>query len=400
MRVVLHDYSGHPFQAQLARELARRGHITSHVHCATFATGHGALARRSDDPAGLDFAQLSTGSAFARYSPGRRVMQELQYGRALGRYLQAAAPDVAILCNTPLLAHSVAARMCARAGIPMLFWHQDIYSHAIDVAARQRLGVIGAMIGRVATRIERRIARRSAQIVAISPSFEPVLREWGVIDRTTVIPNWAPLDELPMRDRNNEWARAQGLTDGPVLVYAGTLGLKHDPMLLADIARALKGELPNANVVVVSEGRGRELLEGVQREEQLPNLRLLDFQPYELLPDVLASADLLLTVLEPEASAYSVPSKVLTYLCAGRPLLGLMDVNNAAAINIVNSGAGVVVGNNERERAVEAATEILGDPGAQAKYGQAARAYAERTFDVRAVADRFEEVLEKAKRSS
>ncbi len=30
MRILVHDYSGHPFQAQLSRELARRGHDVVH----------------------------------------------------------------------------------------------------------------------------------------------------------------------------------------------------------------------------------------------------------------------------------------------------------------------------------------------------------------------------------
>ena len=37
-----------------------------------------------------------------------------------------------------------------------------------------------------------------------------------------------------------------------VLLYAGTLGRKHDPTLLTDLARAL----PDARVVVVAEGAG------------------------------------------------------------------------------------------------------------------------------------------------
>ena len=70
------------------------------------------------------------------------------------------------------------------------------------------------------------------------------------------IENWAPVDELPARPRENEWARRHGLDGKPVLLYSGTLGLKHDPGLLHRLAEAL----PEVAVVVASEGLGADWL--------------------------------------------------------------------------------------------------------------------------------------------
>src|SRR5262249_35278828 len=53
LRVVLHDYAGHPHQAQLSRELARRGHEVLHLHCPAYHSGKGALARGAADPPGF-----------------------------------------------------------------------------------------------------------------------------------------------------------------------------------------------------------------------------------------------------------------------------------------------------------------------------------------------------------
>ncbi len=39
MRILVHDYSGHPFQAQLSRELARRGHDVVHSTCTAYVSG-------------------------------------------------------------------------------------------------------------------------------------------------------------------------------------------------------------------------------------------------------------------------------------------------------------------------------------------------------------------------
>ncbi len=74
-------------------------------------------------------------------------------------------------------------------------------------------------------------------------------------------------------------------------------------------------------VVVVSEGGSADWLRDQQKQLELPNLVLLPFQPADVYPQVLASADVLISLINAEANQYSIPSKVLTYLCAGRPIL-------------------------------------------------------------------------------
>ena len=99
-------------------------------------------------------------------------------------------------------------------------------------------------MARLAERLERTIARRSEAIVAISPTFLERLATWGVADKATVVPNWAPLDELPVCEADNAWRARMGLRGHPVVLYSGTLGLKHDPSILALIAEQLQASHP------------------------------------------------------------------------------------------------------------------------------------------------------------
>jgi colanic acid biosynthesis glycosyl transferase WcaI len=153
-----------------------------------------------------------------------------------------------------------------------------------------------------------------------------------------VVPNWAAIDEVPLRPRDNAWAKAHGLVGMPVVMYAGTLGLRHDPSVISGLAQAAP---TGSRMVVVSEGQGREWLESEAGEA--PRLMLFDYQPYGQLPDMLASADVLLVVLESNASRYSVPSKVLNYFCAARPVLALLPPDNAVAGMVEAAEAGLVV---------------------------------------------------------
>ena len=390
-RIVVHDYSGHPGQAQLSRALAGRGYEVTHQHCPSYTTGRGSLQCEPGDPASLSFEPVAMDGTFARYSALTRLRQELQYGRTSADAIAANDPAVAVISNVPLLAHSVLARRLSRRGIPMVFWHQDIYSEAIGVNARRRFPVLGGVLARIADRVERKIARRSVAVVAISPSFLERLDEWGVADKTTIVPNWAPIDELPVHDADNGWCRRMGLTDNQVVLYSGTLGLKHDPSILAELAAGLRDSHPGARVVVVSEGKGRDWLEAHKAQEGAGagNLVLLDFQPYEDLPEMMASADLLVAILEPDASKFSVPSKVLTYLCSNRAVLGVLPPDNSVAEILSSQEAGVVVDPSECTLVAKEAAALLDDHDRRHAMGRAGRRYAEATFSPDTAADQF-----------
>jgi len=111
---------------------------------------------------------------------------------------------------------------------------------------------------------------------------------------------------------------------------------------------------------------------------------------------MLASADVLMAILEPEAGVYSVPSKVLTYLCAGRPLLAAMPSENLAARTIAAQDAGLVVAPDDAQGFAGAASRLHDDPAIRTTLGCNGRRYAEATFDIHKIGDRFEVILSKA----
>ena len=391
MRIVLHDYSGHPFQVQLARVLASRGHEVLHLHSSRFQTPKGPLSRRADDPATLTLEGIDIGEVFQKYSFIRRLVQERRYGRLLTERMDRFRPDAVVSANTPLDAQATAQRWSRQRGIGFVFWLQDIYSVAIERTLHRRLWLLGDLAARRFVDLERRSLIGSDAVVAITDDFIPALTRFGVpAERVSVVENWAPLDQIEPLPRMNAWSRERGLDGSTTFVYAGTLGLKHDPSLLMDLAV----RLPEATVVVVSEGMGADWLR--EHGSHVPNLRIEPFQPYDRLPEVLATADVLVAILEPDAGAFSVPSKVLSSLAAGRAILGALPHSNLAARTIVRVGAGSVVEPWDRKGFVMAGESLMADPVRRQAAGDAARAYAEATFDIGRIADRFEVILEDA----
>jgi len=396
MKILVHD-SGHAFPIQLSRELARRGHEVLHLYAASMAMPRGPMARRPDDPPGFAVRGLSIGRAIDKYSYVRRVLDERAYGRVLAREIAAYKPDAMLGGTSASDIQAAALSVCRRLGIGFVFWAQDLNAIAIDRLLRRRLPVIGALAGRYYLALERRLMRQSDAVVVISDDFLPVLDAWGVDRRRAhVIENWAPFDELPQRPRDNAWAREHGLTDKLVFLYSGTLGLKHNPELLLQLARHFAGRA-DVRVVVVSEGLGADWLR--KRQSEVPNLTLLTYQPFERLPEVIATGDVLLAILESDAGAFSVPSKVLTYLCAGRPILGAIPAENLAARVIARAGAGTTVAPDRADAFVAAAERLAGAEEERKALGNNALDYARKTFDIRAIGGRFEAILASARRA-
>jgi glycosyltransferase involved in cell wall biosynthesis len=395
MRIVVCDYSGHPFQVELSRDLAARGHPVLHLHFADFQTPKGSLTALPEDPPNFHVEGITTGRVFDKRQFLKRRFVEAKVGNLFAARAEKFRAELVVGCNMPLDAQKKLRDACARRGVPFVFWLQDVYSQAIHHYLKAKLGVIGSAIGRYYQHLEGALLRSSDAVVAISDKFMAPLERWGVSAHAVhVIPNWAPLSEIYPVAKDNAWARQHSLSDKLVALYTGTLGLKHDPALLLGLAQASRAS--GLHVVVVSEGAGANWLAQRKGELGLENLTILPFQPMELYPDVLGAGDMLLAMVGEEAAAFSVPSKILSYLAAGKPIIASIAGDNDAAATIQAAQAGEIVAPGDQAAFAAAAIKLAADAPLRQQRGQSARAFAERRFDISAIGDRFEDIFAEA----
>jgi glycosyltransferase involved in cell wall biosynthesis len=182
-----------------------------------------------------------------------------------------------------------------------------------------------------------------------------------------------------------------------VLLYSGALGFKHNPQLFLDLASEFRSN-PDVRIVVISEGRGAEWLS--LRRQEFPGLLLLPFQPADDFQKALAAADVLLAVLEPTAAKYSVPSKVLAYMTAGRPILAAIPADNLAARTISAASAGLTVDPENPSELRRLARSLIEDGECCKQLGAAGLAYARANFEINGIAARFEAIFRRFARPS
>lgn len=384
MRVYVYDYPGHAFPVQLSRALAARGHDVRHVCFKAFQAPKGPLERREDDPANFELGFTELDEPFAKHSFVKRWSQERRLGVLVREDIKRWKPDAVLAGNAPLDPQAGAFAGARDVGAGFVYWLQDLVGIAIRKILSRKIPIAGDAIGIYYEAMEARLLRRADAVVAITADFEPLLKSWHV-QKIHTIENWAAREDIEIAPRDNAFAREQGLVGRPVFLYSGTLGMKHDPSLLRDLAL----HLPDAIMLVISEGPGADWL----KAQSLSNLRVLPFQNFARLGEMLASADVLVAVLEPDAGIFSVPSKVLTYLCAGRPILAAIPPENLSARILVREGAGLVANPADRASFLDGAKSLAANPETRAAMGAKALDYARRTFDIATISARFEAIL-------
>ena len=397
MKIVLHEMGTYTHRQELARALSSRGHEIAYLYCPSSRTpSRPSMCFTPGDK--VTVVPIDLDSEFSKWQLLKRFLQERAYGARVASVIISLRPDLVISGNTPIEIQAAIQKMCRYSGTPFLFWLEDVYSIGIK-SVLSKMPLIGDLIAARYALLERKVARQSDGIVAIADDFSDLAVDWGVDpDRITVIENWGAMPPDPPPKKDNDWAARHGLLGKHVLLYSGALGFKHNPQLFLDLAMEFREE-ENVRIVVISEGYGAEWLS--PRSREFPQLVLLPFQSVEDFRKALASADVLVAVLEPEAAKYSVPSKVLAYMTAGRPILAAIPADNLAARTITAASAGLTVDPEDPSELRRLARSLIEDGDRRRRLGAAGLAYARANFEINDIAARFEEVFRRfARRSS
>lgn len=383
--ILIHDFAGHPFQVDLSRELARRGWRVTHAFCQSDHGPKGDMRRRVDDSEHLRFVAFGKTGRHNMQNLGRRWLSDLAYGSELAGWIERNRPRIIVSGNTPIEAQAKAQAAAHRVGARFVFWCQDLHGLAAKSLIGQAGLGLGALAARHIERLEIRLLKASDSAIFVSDEFRAYAHSSGVSpDRSFVIRNWASLTDILPVPRNNNWAKEMNLPSGPRAAYTGTIGRKHDAGIISCAARVLG---PSAVTVITNQDAGAVI------RASCPGVRVLPFQPMSRMADVLGAADILIAQLRNEAGAFCVPSKILSYLCAGRPVLMAAPRNNPAARIVREADAGLVVLPEDTTGFERAILSLAKDPARCREMGRNARAYAERAFRIGPIADDFQQAM-------
>ena len=124
------------------------------------------------------------------------------------------------------------------------------------------------------------------------------------------------------------------------------------------------------------------------------NVKIYPLQPFKKLNDILNTADAFLAMINEDAGEFSVPSKVLNYLCAGRPILISAPKNNLASKIIDQNNAGRSFDPSDFDGLNKFLNEVYSNKKKRIEMSKNARNYAEGNFNINDIAHKFKKIFQ------
>ena len=220
---------------------------------------------------------------------------------------------------------------------PLVFWVQDLWPESLSATGAVRSRAVLALVDRLIKWIYRGCDR----VLVQSEAFIPSVQAHGVPrERIRYLPNSAEAFYRRLPPETHPGFR---------VLYAGNIGAAQDfPTILAAAQR-----LRDVEWIIVGDGRLRPWVDSVVKARGLTNVRLLGQRPAEEMPRLFAQADVLLATLRREPIfAYTIPSKIQSYLACGRPVIAAMEGEGSRIIR--SAGAGWAVPPEDPDALAEA----------------------------------------------
>ena len=156
---------------------------------------------------------------------------------------------------------------------------------------------------------------------------------------------------------------------------AGKQGLGN----VVEASRVLAAD-PTIVTVLVGDGPTKGQLVAARDNLGLANLRILDVQPAKDYSRMLAAADVLLLNQRRDVVDAVVPSKLLHYMAAGRPIIAAVNETSVAAELILDAKSGVLVPPEDPAQLADAIRNVRADLELRSRLGANGKAYASQNF--------------------
>lgn len=248
--------------------------------------------------------------------------------------------DVVVTVTAPfMLPYAVAAAARLKGARSALIMH-DLFPDVLVMAGLLKSGSLVARTMRLANSL---MFRALNAVITIGRDAERPLLSYSGMRRNKIrfIPNWATLVPGP-RPLSQDNPFRKTLSARFVVGLSGNLGFTHDPEIVFEAARLLKGE-PDIHFLLSGWGIGFARLKQLQADANLPNVSFVARVEDAELEAFLASANLWIIPYRKDVAGVSVPSRFYNLLAVGRPVALVSEPEAEAALTVVENGLGWVV---------------------------------------------------------
>ena len=286
--------------------------------------------------------------------------------------------DVVMAASTPPVFVALLVSVIARIrGFHFVYHKQDIYP---EITAVQ--GDLPPLVRSLLRKLDAGTDSRARAVVVLSTDMAATVRaRGGRLDRIAVINNYDPW-VLPPELMPHRSQVLGCRAEGPQLkiMYAGNIGRFQNIPRIADLMAYFNGD-PRVSFDIVGDGPLRPWLEQFAERNTLRNVC---FHGY-VAPDRLATMmrqefDVGIVSLHPGVIRNAYPSKTLSYLRNGLPVLALVETDSQLSRTLRRYCAGWSTDPTSTAAAEDVVQALLDDPAAMIGLRERARSVYESEF--------------------
>ncbi len=309
----------------------------------------------------------------------KRLVNHTSFALSSLTGLRAVGKTDVVIAETPPLFTAGAAVVIARAlNARLLLNVSDLWPESAV-----QLGMLSNSTAvRLAEALER-FAYHHADTVAVpTPGMRRILLERGYgEDKIKLLPNAVDTDRFsPAPATHSGLCRA---------MYCGTVGLAQGVGTLLDAAVILERDEVPVEVIVVGDGAERPELEERASRSGLERVTFAGRVSREEVPQRISSANVtLMTLRDLPLFEDALPTKLLEYMAAGRPVVA--GASGQAARMLEEVGAGIACPPENPAALAEAIRRLASDPQLAEEMGARGRRHVEERLSRRAMVDQLE----------
>ena len=280
----------------------------------------------------------------AKPSTVKRLFHELSFlVTSTFRALFMPAADVYIVVSPPLFLGMGAFFVSRIFRRPYVFHVQDLQPDAaLGLGMLKQGNAVRALYA-----LERWSYHKAALASGISRGMLDAFERKGIPDaKTYFFPNWIPDGARPANPQGASFRAANGISPStPLIAYSGNVGIKQglEVVVEASALNQREGDGKPIHWAICGEGSARESLQRSIAQRQVPGVHLYPLQSDELYHSLLNEANICLITQQRGTGQFFFPSKLLSILQYGRPVLAVADESSELARAVVEGRFGIVV---------------------------------------------------------
>jgi len=244
--------------------------------------------------------------------------------------------------------------------------HYAIYDVYPDTAIKCNVIKKDGLIASIWNALNKWIWKQVTTIIVIGKCMEALIKQQSpssIHGKIHYIPLWVDADTItPVPKTQNHLINDWNLQGKFNVLYAGNMGLFHDMTPFLESAKQCQQLAPDITFIFVGDGQKKKEITTYISKNNLTNCQVHGYVDRDDLKNSLSIADIGLVSLLPSFKGLSIPSKTLSLMAVGCPVIALLPQNSEMTEILESTHSGIVITNSDAKMITTTILDLKNNP--------------------------------------